>query len=72
MLQIAVGTPSSLKCSPHMKAPIAINDPAHWRQRADESRRMAQQLTDADARQALQDIASVSYTHLTLPTILRV
>ena len=46
-----------------MKAPSAINDPAHWRQRADEARRLAEQIADADARQALQDIAS-SYDRL--------
>lgn len=60
---MAAGTPPGLKCSPHMKAPIAINDPAHWRQRAEEARRMAEQVADADARRALQDIAS-SYDRL--------
>jgi hypothetical protein len=46
-----------------MKAPSAINDPAHWRQRADDARRMAEQLGDAAAKQALQEIAA-SYERL--------
>jgi hypothetical protein len=41
----------------------AINDPAYWRQRADEARRLADQLTDAVAKQALQEVAS-SYEQL--------
>lgn len=60
---MVAGTPPGLKCSPHMKAPIAINDPALWRQRAEEARRMAEQVADADARQALREVAA-SYERL--------
>jgi hypothetical protein len=40
-----------------------VNDPAYWRQRADEARRLADQLTDAVAKDALQQIAA-SYEQL--------
>ena len=33
------------------------DDPAHWRQRADEARAMAEQMTDRDARQMMLGIA---------------
>ncbi len=33
------------------------DDPAHWRQRADEARAMAEQITDRDARQMMLGIA---------------
>jgi hypothetical protein len=46
-----------------MKASERINDPAYWRQRADETRRMADELTDPAARQALQEVAA-SYERL--------
>lgn len=46
-----------------MKVPPPINDPSHWRQRADEARRIAEQLTDAAARQAMQEVAA-SYERL--------
>jgi hypothetical protein len=34
-----------------------ITDPAFWRERAEEARRMAEQLSDAVAQQTLRDIA---------------
>lgn len=40
-----------------MDARTEITDPAYWRQRAEEARRMAEQSSDAAARQTLQDIA---------------
>ena len=46
-----------------MKVPIPVNDPAHWRQRADEARRMAEQLSDPAVKQALLDVAA-SYDRL--------
>ena len=55
--------PSDFECSPIMQAPDRINDPAYWRQRADEARHMAGQLTDPAARQAIEDVAA-SYERL--------
>ena len=46
-----------------MKAPDRINDPAYWRQRADEARRLVDQITDTAARQAMADVAD-SYEQL--------
>jgi hypothetical protein len=40
-----------------------INDPAYWRERADDARRMAEQMADAFAKQTLLDIAR-SYDNL--------
>jgi hypothetical protein len=40
-----------------MKAPLPVNDPAHWRQRADDARRMAV-FSDPATRQALLEIAA--------------
>jgi hypothetical protein len=34
-----------------------VNDPAHWRQRAEEARRIAAQLDDPVASKAMLDIA---------------
>ena len=45
-----------------MKRP-SINNPAYWRERADEVRRMAEQLADAFPKQTLLDIA-LSYDNL--------
>ena len=36
---------------------LSINDPAYWRERADETRRVAGQMADAFAKQTLLDIA---------------
>jgi hypothetical protein len=41
-----------------MDVSTEITDPAYWRQRAAEARRMAEQLSDAVARQTLEDIAA--------------
>jgi hypothetical protein len=41
-----------------MDAKSEITDPAYWRQRAEEARRMAEQLSDAVAQQTLRDIAA--------------
>jgi hypothetical protein len=46
-----------------MKAPGAINDPAYWRQRAEEARRLAGELTEPAAKQAMQEVAA-SYERL--------
>jgi rubrerythrin len=37
--------------------PSFADDPAHWRQRADEARALAEQITDRDARQMMLRIA---------------
>jgi hypothetical protein len=36
---------------------LPINDPAYWRERAEEARRIAEQLADAVAREMMLDIA---------------
>ena len=41
----------------------SVNDPAYWRGRAAEARRMAEQLADAFAKQTMLDIAR-SYENL--------
>jgi hypothetical protein len=46
-----------------MNKPSPIDDPAHWRQKADEARRMADQLADPEAKQAMLEIAA-SYEQL--------
>jgi hypothetical protein len=46
-----------------MNKPRPIDDPAHWRQKADEARRMADQLADPEAKQAMLEIAA-SYEQL--------
>jgi hypothetical protein len=40
-----------------MPAPTLLNDPAHWRQRAQEARRIADQLHDPAARQAMLEVS---------------
>ena len=37
---------------------LPINDPAYWRERADEARRIAEQLADAVAKQTMLEIAN--------------
>jgi hypothetical protein len=41
-----------------MKTRTPDNDPAHWRRRADEARRAADLLDDADAKQTMLEIAA--------------
>ena len=36
----------------------AITDPAYWRQRAEEARRIAEQLSDPVSQQTMRDIAA--------------
>jgi len=36
---------------------LSINDPAYWRERAEEARRIAEQLVDAVAKDMMLDIA---------------
>jgi hypothetical protein len=45
-------------CSRHMDVSPEITDPNYWRQRAEQARRMAEQMSDAVARQTLEDIAA--------------
>ena len=45
-------------CSSLMDVNTEITDPAYWRQRAEEARGMAKQLSDPVARQTLEDIAA--------------
>jgi hypothetical protein len=47
-----------------------INDPAYWRRRAEEARRIAQQLDDPIAKQAMLEIAQ-SYESLASLTLSR-
>jgi hypothetical protein len=37
---------------------VPINDPKHWRERAEEARTVAEQLTDPDSRRAMLRIAA--------------
>jgi len=46
---------------------LPINDPAYWRERADEARRIAEQLADAVAKQTMLEIAN-SYDNLAVFT----
>ena len=41
-----------------METPSHISDPAHWRRRADEARRMADLFQDDAAKRTLMDIAA--------------
>jgi hypothetical protein len=62
--KLKLGTEPDLACSQLMKATSQINDPAYWRERAEEARRMAEQSgDDAVSRQILRDIAA-SYDEL--------
>ena len=40
-----------------MIKPSLANDPAHWQRRAEEARRLADQLDDPIAKKAMHDIA---------------
>ena len=42
---------------------LPINDPEYWRERADEARRIAEQLADAFSKQTMLEIAK-SYDNL--------
>jgi hypothetical protein len=46
-----------------MKTPSLRDDPAHWRRRAEEARRIADQLDDPVAKETMRDIAR-SYEQL--------
>jgi hypothetical protein len=46
-----------------MADPSYINDPAHWRQRAEEARTVAGQISDPDVKVAMLRIAD-EYEHL--------
>ena len=50
-------------CSSSMKMASIANDPAHWRRRAQEARRIADQLDDPVAQKTMRDIA-LSYERL--------
>jgi hypothetical protein len=41
-----------------METPSPVSDPAHWRWRADEARRMADLFQDDAAKRTLMDIAA--------------
>ena len=41
-----------------MNTPLPIDDPTHWRRRAEEARRMADQANDPADKEALIDIAA--------------
>jgi hypothetical protein len=47
-----------------------LKDPAHWRERAEEARRVAETLTDPKARQTMQEIAE-SYERLAERALMR-
>ena len=40
-----------------MHAKVPINDPKHWRERAEEARTVADQMTDPDAKRKMLRIA---------------
>jgi hypothetical protein len=44
-------------------SPSFINDPEHWRQRAEEARRLADQIDDPDSKRMMLAIAR-DYDHL--------
>ena len=46
-----------------MNTPSLSDDPAHWQQRAEEARRIADQLDDLIAKKTMRDIA-LSYERL--------
>ena len=46
-----------------MSTDIELNSPAHWRKRAEDTRRLANGLTDATAKQTLMEVAQ-SYEQL--------
>jgi hypothetical protein len=46
-----------------MSTEIELNSPAHWRKRAEETRRLANQLSDPVAKQTVMEIAQ-SYDEL--------
>ena len=48
-----------------MKTTSIANDPAHWRRRAEEARRVADQLDDPIAKKTMRDIA-LSYERLAM------
>jgi hypothetical protein len=48
-----------------MRTPSIANDPAHWRRRAEEAQRIADQLDDPVAKETMRDIAR-SYEQLAL------
>jgi len=43
--------------------PLLFNDPKHWRERAEEARRHAEQMADAEAKRTMLGIAD-SYEQL--------
>ena len=51
------------ECSRCMRTLPIINDPTHWRQRAEEARRVADQLDDPIAKETMLAIAQ-SYEQL--------
>ena len=46
-----------------MNKPLLADDPAHWQRRAEEARRIADQLDDPIAKKTMRDIA-LSYERL--------
>jgi hypothetical protein len=40
-----------------LSVPLLYNDPEHWRQRAEEARELARNMTDPHGKQAMLDIA---------------
>lgn len=51
------------RCSQSMPTRSMIDDPVHWRQRAEEARRIAEQLDEATAKKTMLEIAA-SYDQL--------
>ena len=49
---------AQFECPSHMNKPSPIDDPAYWRQKADEARRMADQLADPESKQTMMEIAA--------------
>jgi hypothetical protein len=67
VIYITDGTPfpcyQTWACGRDGAMPSRINDPNHWRGKADEARAMADQLPDAEAKRLMLEVA-LAYTQL--------
>lgn len=48
-----------------------LNNPKHWQERAEDARRIAEQMTDMEARKTMFEVAE-AYTHLAERALLRI
>jgi hypothetical protein len=57
---MSVGRPATLRpklLAQGLKLPLAVGGSEHWRKRAEEARRLAEQIADADAKEAMLEVA---------------